>query len=105
MPVRGVEPLSRAYESLVLTVELHWRFLRLVAGAGFAPAPQGYEPCEILLLHPAIICSILSGLLLHSADFFIIKHFRRKCNFSFLNFWDIFKISTRYKIFFDLKYL
>ena len=25
-----------------------------VAGAGFAPAPQGYEPCELLLLNPAV---------------------------------------------------
>ena len=25
VPARGVEPLSRAYESLVLTVELRWR--------------------------------------------------------------------------------
>jgi hypothetical protein len=31
----------------------------LVAGPGFAPGSQGYEPCELLLLHPAIssICS------------------------------------------------
>lgn len=28
--------------------------LTLVAGPGFAPGPQGYEPCEVLLLHPAI---------------------------------------------------
>ena len=47
-------------------------FLRIIAGAGLAPAPQGYEPCEILLLHPA--------------DFFIIEYFRRKCNFSYFNF-------------------
>lgn len=29
-----------------------------VAGPGFAPGSQGYEPCEVLLLHPAIyVCS------------------------------------------------
>ena len=28
----------------------------LVAGAGIAPASQGYEPREVLLLHPAIHC-------------------------------------------------
>ncbi len=29
-------------------------FVQSVAGAGFAPAPQGYEPCELLLLNPAV---------------------------------------------------
>ncbi len=28
--------------------------LFFVAGAGFAPTPEGYEPSEVLLLHPAI---------------------------------------------------
>ena len=27
---------------------------RMVAGAGFAPASRGYEPREVLLLHPAM---------------------------------------------------
>jgi hypothetical protein len=27
-----------------------------VAGAGIAPAPEGYEPSEVLLLHPAMNC-------------------------------------------------
>ena len=30
----------------------------LVAGAGIAPAPSGYEPDEVLLLHPAMYCFI-----------------------------------------------
>ena len=35
-------------------------FLVRVAGRGFAPRSQGYEPCELLLLHPAIsITSVL----------------------------------------------
>ena len=29
-------------------------FAYLVAGAGIAPAPGGYEPPEVLLLHPAV---------------------------------------------------
>ncbi|KKS30512.1 MAG: hypothetical protein UU89_C0007G0002 [Parcubacteria group bacterium GW2011_GWC2_42_11] len=29
-------------------------FVCLVAEAGIAPAPEGYEPSEVLLLHPAI---------------------------------------------------
>jgi hypothetical protein len=29
-------------------------FLYVVAGAGIAPAAGGYEPPEILLLHPAM---------------------------------------------------
>lgn len=28
---------------------------KLVAGPGFAPGPTGYEPVEVLLLHPAIL--------------------------------------------------
>ena len=27
----------------------------VVAGPGFAPGAEGYEPSEILLLHPAIV--------------------------------------------------
>jgi hypothetical protein len=30
----------------------------LVAGAGFAPAPTGYEPVEVLLLQPAILLDV-----------------------------------------------
>ena len=30
-------------------------FPKLVAEAGIAPAPQGYEPCDLLLVYPAII--------------------------------------------------
>lgn len=26
----------------------------LVAGTGIEPVPQGYEPCEVPLLHPAM---------------------------------------------------
>ena len=29
-------------------------FFILVAGAGFAPTPTGYEPVEVLLLQPAM---------------------------------------------------
>ena len=29
-------------------------FFHLVAGAGTAPAPTGYEPVEVLFLHPAM---------------------------------------------------
>lgn len=30
------------------------RFFLLVAGPGFAPGSRGYEPRELLLLHPAM---------------------------------------------------
>ena len=65
----GIEPPSRAYESLVLTIELHRRENTIirkramlnalpssgrVAGIRFARMPTGYEPVEVLLLQPAI---------------------------------------------------
>ncbi len=74
----GVEPLSEAYESPVLTVELHRHveilylkkiilpvqdyFLKvyfLVAGTRIALMPTGYEPVEVLLLQPAIVATII----------------------------------------------
>tara|TARA_B100000678_G_scaffold262187_1_gene244151 strand:- start:579 stop:710 length:132 start_codon:yes stop_codon:yes gene_type:complete len=30
-------------------------YLKFVAGAGLEPAPGGYEPPEIPLLHPAVL--------------------------------------------------
>ncbi len=35
------------------------REYEIVAGAGCAPAPSGYEPDEVLLLHPAVITIIV----------------------------------------------
>ena len=36
----------------------------LVAGPGIEPGPQGYEPCEMPLLYPAILKKALKGLFL-----------------------------------------
>ena len=78
VPMSGIEPLSRAYESLVLTIELHRQIMYKltqfltdfnqvkmknqqelvfhfrVAGARIERASSGYEPDEIPLLYPAI---------------------------------------------------
>ena len=50
MPMNGIEPLFEAYESPVLP--LNYTGQKIVGGAGLAPASGGYEPPEILLLHP-----------------------------------------------------
>ena len=42
VPVRGVEPLSRAYESLVLAVELHWHRAEVLR------EPELHRPHEVM---------------------------------------------------------
>ena len=32
-----------------------YEFFIIVAGPGIEPGPQGYEPCEMPLLYPAIL--------------------------------------------------
>ena len=71
--MRGIGPRFKAYESFALPLNytdnlsntrniaekllkqnrFQCGFVLLVAGPGFAPEPLGYEPNEILLLHPA----------------------------------------------------
>ena len=44
---RTIDNLRKSFRRILL-------YLIIVAGTGLAPMPSGYEPDEVLLLHPAI---------------------------------------------------
>lgn len=51
-----------------------WLFFILVAGPRFARGSQGYEPCELLLLYPAITTTVLHINITKSNRQFVIKY-------------------------------